>query len=319
VMISRRLIRIKLVQVLYAYFTNPGSTLEKSDRELQKSIKKAYDLYHYFILLIINIADYASERIEIAKNKKLPTYEDLHPNTRFIDNKVIFQLRNNKEFETYVNSNKLSWVNHPELIKKLYQKISESDSFMQYMKSNVIDYNADKQIIVDILSKELENWEFLYQVLEEQCIYWNDDIEFVLSMIIKTIQKFKESDNCSSLMELYKNEDDCTFGKLLLQKTILKNEEYRQIIDKYTKNWELERIALMDVLIMIIALTEIMEFPSIPVKVTLNEYIDIARFYSTHKSNEFVNGILDKIVNDFRKEQKIVKTGRGLFGEPKML
>jgi N utilization substance protein B len=120
-------------------------------------------------------------------------------------------------------------------------------------------------------------------------------------------------------MQLYKNEEDRMFGKLLLQKTILKHQEYRDIIEKYTKNWELERIALMDIIIMIVALTEIMEFPSIPVKVTLNEYIDIAKFYSTHKSNEFVNGILDKIVNDFRKENKIVKTGRGLLGEPNIL
>jgi len=314
-MISRRLIRIKLIQVLYAYFSNEGSSLDKSDKELQKSIKKAYDLYHYFILLIIKVVDYAEERIEIAGNKKLPTFDDLHPNTYFVNNKIVNQLRNCKQFENYVSTNKLNWSDSPELIKKLYQKILETDYYLRYMNSSNHDYEADKQIIIDIFTNEFEDWEYLYQLLEEQSIYWNDDIEFVVSMIIKTLQKFTESDPDPALMELYKNEEDREFGKVLLRKAILKNQEYREIINQYTKNWELERIALMDVLIMIVALTEIMEFPSIPVKVTLNEYIDIARFYSTQKSNEFVNGILDKIVIDFRKENKIVKTGRGLMGE----
>jgi N utilization substance protein B len=318
-MISRRLIRIKLIQVLYAYFTNSGSSLEKSDKELQQSIKKAYDLYHYFILLIINVADYASDRIETDRNKKLPTFSDLHPKKQIVDNKIIVQLRNSKQFENYIVLNKLSWSDNPELIKKLYQKVTEADYYLRYVNSDRPNYGSDKQIIIDIFTNEFEDWEFLYQLLEEQSIYWNDDIEFVVSMIIQTLQKFKESDSSPALMQLYKNEEDRMFGKLLLQKTILKHQEYRDIIEKYTKNWELERIALMDIIIMIVALTEIMEFPSIPVKVTLNEYIDIAKFYSTHKSNEFVNGILDKIVNDFRKENKIVKTGRGLLGEPNIL
>jgi transcription antitermination protein NusB len=314
-MISRRLIRIKLVQVLYAYFTNEGSSLDKSDRELQKSINKAYDLYHYFILLIIKVVDYAEERIEIAGNKKLPTFDDLHPNKRLIDNKVLIQLSNNRQFLNYISASKLNWSDSPDLVKKLYHKIIESDYYQYYMNSDKHDYEADKQIIINIFTNEFEDWEYLYQLLEEQSIYWNDDIEFVVSMIIKTLQKFRESDESPELMELYKNEEDREFGKLLLRKSILKHQEYRGIIDQYTKNWELERIALMDVLIMIVALTEIMEFPSIPIKVTLNEYIDIARYYSTEKSNEFVNGILDKIVIDFRKENKIIKTGRGLLGD----
>jgi len=312
-MISRRLIRIKIVQVLYAYITSEGSSIDKSDKELTMSIKKAYDLYHYLILLIINIADYAEERVEIASNKILPEYKDLHPNTRFIDNKVIAQLRNNKQFQDYISQNKISWHSYPELIKKLYYKVIEGDDYQKYMNSDSSAYKDDKQMVIDILTKELEGWDFLYQLLEEQSVYWNDDTEFVLSMVIKTIEKFKENAQNQSLMPLYKNDDDRDFGKQLLRKTALKLPEYRAMIEKYTKNWEVERIAIMDVLIMTVALSEILEFPGIPIKVTLNEYIDIARFYSTNKSNEFVNGILDKIIADLKTNNKIIKTGRGLI------
>jgi len=295
--------------------TGEGSSIDKSDKELAMSIKKAYDLYHYFILLIVNMADYAADRVEIASNKILPNYNDLHPNNRFINNKVVAQLRNSEQFQDYISKNKLSWHENPELIKKLYLKVLETPYYQEYMNSDATDYQNDKKLVLDILTNEFEGWEFLYQLLEEQSVYWNDDIEFVLSMLIKTVEKFKESSINQALMPLYKNEEDREFGKQLLRKTILKLPEYRELIEKYTQNWEVERIAIMDVLIMTIALSEIMEFPGIPVKVTLNEYIDIARFYSTHKSNEFVNGILDKIVADLRKENKIVKTGRGLLGE----
>jgi transcription antitermination factor NusB len=311
-MISRRLIRIKIVQVLYAYTSGEGSTIDKSDKELAMSIKKAYDLYHYLILLLTDMSDYAAESIEIARNKILPTYADLHPNTRFIDNKVIAQLNNNKAFIDYLSQNKISWNLYPELPKKLYQKVIDTDYYKEYMNSEAHNYQADKKLVIDIFANEFESWDFLYQLLEEQSVYWNDDIEFVLSMIIKTIEKFRET-GPSSLLPLYKNDEDRDFGKLLLRKTIIKLPEYKALIEKYTKNWEVERIAVMDILIMAIAVTELIEFPGIPVKVTLNEYIDIARYYSTHKSNEFVNGILDKIVTDLRKDNKIIKTGRGLI------
>lgn len=318
-MISRRLIRIKIVQVLYAFYTDENSTLEKSEKELQQSIKKAYDLYHYIILLIINVVEYDSERIDRLKSKILPTCDDLNPNFKFINNKLIAQLKNCDSLFNHVRNNKLSWKNHPEIIRKLYQKISESKNFQNYMNASSLTYQEDKKIIIDIFTTELEDWEPLYQLLEEDSIYWNDDIEFVISMIIKTLQHFKASTVNPELMELYKNNEDKEFAINLLRKTILNHNEYREIIDKYTKNWEIDRIAVMDVVIMEVALAEIIEFPSIPIKVTLNEYIDISRFYSTQKSNEFVNGILDKIIIDLRKENKIIKSGRGLLGDPIMI
>ncbi len=315
-MISRRLLRIKIVQVLYAFCTDENSTIEKSEKELQQSIKKSYDLYHYFILLIINVIEYAAERIDYSKNKIRPTTEDLNPNIKFINNKLIAQLRNCDSLYNYARNNNLSWQNHPEIIKNLYQKIVDSENFRKYMGIPNPDYDDDKKIILDIFYNELEGWESLYQILEEDNIYWNDDIEFVISMIIKTLQHFKSSDINPELMDLYKNDDDKEFAKNLLRKSILNHAEYNAIIDKYTKNWEIDRIAIMDLLIMEIAIAEIFEFPSIPVKVTLNEYIDISRLYSTNKSNEFVNGILDKIISDLRKENKILKIGRGLKGDP---
>lgn len=314
-MISRRLIRIKIVQVLYSYFTNDKSSLDSAEKEMHLSIKKTYDLYHYFLLLLLNVADYAQERIDIAKEKRLPTFDDLHPNTRFVDNKVIHLIRNSGEFNKYISQNKISWTEHHEIIKNLHQKITESSYFEAYMKGIEPDFETQKKLFIDIYANEFEGWELLYQIVEELSIFWNDDIEFVISMIIKSIEKFREGDKEGKLMSLYKNDEDKEFGKVLLRKSILKHDQFRTIIDQYTKNWEIERIAVMDIIIMIAALTEITEFPSIPIKVTLNEYIDIARFYSTSKSNEFVNGILDKIVIDLKKEDKIVKTGRGLLND----
>lgn len=299
---------------MYAHAANDDAAIDSSDRELNKSIKKAYDLYHFIILLVVNVADYAADRIELGRNKNITTHEDLNPNTRFINNKVIDQLRNNKQLGLYISTARFNWNDFPEVIKKLYAKVTESEYFKEYMASETNDYEADKNLVLDILTNELEDWEFLYQTLEEEDIFWNDDLEFVVSMIIKTVEKFKEASFIQQLMPLYKNDEDRDYGKTLFRKTILKHHEYRELINNYTKNWDLERIAVMDVLIMVVALTEIMEFSSIPIKVTLNEFIDIARFYSTEKSHEFVNGILDQIVIDLTKENKIFKTGRGLLG-----
>jgi transcription antitermination protein NusB len=313
-MISRRLIRIKIVQVLYSHISSDDSTLLSTEKEYHLSIKKTYDLYHYFLFLLVKVADYANDRIDIARNKILATSEDINPNTRFVENAIIHMLRDSHSLTMYIRESKLSWADNPEIIKKLYQKITEADYYQRYMGNASNDFNSDKELLINIFTQEFEGWELLYQLLEEQSIFWNDDIEFVLGMILNTIEHFRENGLEAKLMPLYKNDEDRDFGTKLLRKSVLNYQEYRTLIDKHTKNWEIERIAAMDILIMVLAITEIMEFPSIPVKVTLNEYIDIARFYSTAKSNEFVNGILDKIVIDLQNENKIVKTGRGLMG-----
>jgi N utilization substance protein B len=313
-MISRRLIRVKIMQVVYAWLNDESSDLNRTEKSLWFNIDKTYDLYHYLMALLLEVRKYAKDKITIASNKILPTYEDLHPNTRFIDNRVLLQLNENTSLLQHIGRKKLSWADHDEVIRKLYHTILASDYYKKYMESPEISYADEKQFVVDILTNEFENLELMYHVLEEQNIFWNDDIEFVISMILRTIDRFKESrPDGGSMLPLFKNEDDREFAKTLVRKTILKYDEYKALIDKHTRNWEIDRIALMDILLMVMAIAEMVEFPEIPVKVTLNEYIELAKFYSTNKSNEFINGILDKIIVELKDEKKIVKTGRGLI------
>jgi N utilization substance protein B len=313
-MISRRLLRVKILQILYAKHNTQNKSLDQYEKELFFSINKTYDLYHYFLQLLIELAKHAEYRIEAAKEKLRPTYEDLHPNKRFIENSIIQQLKKNLHFCKYISENKISWNNYPELIKNLHQKIKNQDYYNQFIISPGNSYKKDKELVLSILEKEFSSSESLYNTLEEINIFWNDDVDFVLSMVIKTIKGFNEKDKKEKLlMPLFKNEDDKEYVKKLFRKTILNQDEYNKLIKKHTQNWEFERIAIMDILIMQMALAEVIEFPSIPVKVSLNEYIEIAKDYSTVHSNTFINGILDNIIQTLKKENKIIKTGRGLI------
>ena len=315
-MVSRRLLRIKTLQICYAYLKSSEKSIDQAEKELFFSIQKSYDLYHYLILLILDVVDFAESRIELAKQKRMLTPEDINPNTKFIDNKLIELLNNNLELKKYLNDQKLSWVNYPELIKNLYNEIRESELYKNYMLSDSNGFNEDKKFISDIFSKIIINYEPLYQNLEEQSIFWNDDIEFVIGMIIKSFRSFKaSSDENVKLMPLFKNEEDKDFVKRLFRKTILNHKENEKLISKFIKNWDVERVAFMDIIVMSLAVTEIIEFSEIPVKVSLDEYIEIAKFYSTQKSNIFINGILDKMVEYLKKEGKIKKAGRGLINE----
>ncbi len=315
-MVSRRLLRVKVLQICYAYLKSGDQAISQAEKELFFSIQKSYDLYHYLLLLVIDIAHYAESRIDLAKQKKMPIYEDLNPNTKFIDNRLIKRLKENEDLKKYLNDNKLSWVNHPELIKKIYNQLKESELFDKYMNSGVNGFNEDKKFITDIYAKIIVNSEDLYQILEEQSIFWNDDVDFVIGMIIKTFRTFKaKSAGEESLMPLFKDDEDRDFVKKLFRKSLLNHKENEQLISKFIKNWDVERVAYMDIVVMSIAITEMIEFNEIPVKVSLDEYIEIAKFYSTEKSNVFINGILDKLVEHLKKEGKIQKVGRGLIGE----
>ena len=315
-MVSRRLLRIKTLQICYAYLKSSEQSINQSEKELFFSIQKSYDLYHYLLLLVIDIVNYADSRIELARKKKMPTYEDLNPNTKFVDNKLVKQLIDNLDLKKYLNEQKLSWANYPELVKNLYSEIRETELYQSYMSSNTKGFNEDKKFIIDIYSKIIVNHEPLFQNLEEQSIFWNDDVEFVIGMIIKSFRSFKAtSDENVGLMPLYKNDEDKDFVKRLYRKAILNHKEYEELISKFIKNWDVERVAFMDIVVMSLAIAEMVEFPEIPIKVSLDEYIEIAKFYSTQKSNVFINGILDKLVDHLKKEGKIKKIGRGLIGE----
>ena len=305
-----------MLQVLYAYYSSEERSINNTEKELFFCIHKTYDLYHYLLALVIEIADYAETRIELKRNKHQPTQEDLHPNIKFVSNLFIQQLRENRQLTAYLNQTKLSWVNHPELIKELYLIVTESEIYQEYVSSETRSFMDDRKFIEKIFNKIFLVSEELYEVLEEQSIYWNDDIEFVISVIIKTTKRFNETtDSGQHLMPLYKDEEDREFARDLLRKSLINHDELQALIKVHSSNWDVERIAFMDILMMQMAITEFLYFPSIPTKVTMNEYIELSKFYSTEKSRNFINGILDKTLKDLKKEGKINKAGRGLVGE----
>jgi N utilization substance protein B len=299
---------------LYARFSSSDVATTKSEKDLEFSIQKAYDLYYYLLLLLTAIKRYAESRIDLAKNKIRPTHEDLHPNTRFIDNRLIRQIEDSAAFNAYLSERKLSWVNHPELIKSLYRKLTAAEYYIAYMDAPVGSYEADRELLVDFFSGELEDHELFFQIMEEQSIFWNDDIDLVVSIVVKTIRAMSAEQGIK-LLPMYKSDDDREFACTLLRASIQNHSEYEKLIDESTDNWDIERIALTDKLIMHMAINEFIEFPSIPIKVTFDEYLEVSKYYSTPKSSVFINGLLDKISANLIEAGKIVKIGRGLITE----
>ena len=315
-MISRRLLRIKALMALYAFNRRDDNDLVLAEKELLFSIGKTYDLYHYILLLIVELADVTGEKIDIALRKRMPSPEDLDPNRRFSNNLFIKQLRDNSDLKKYLLSKKISWANHKEIPRTLYNKMQKWEPYIEYMNAGKSSYNADKKIISRLVTEFFVASDDLHTGFEEQSIFWNDDLEYVAAMIEKTFRKFKNEPGYQApLMPLYRNDDDEQYVKELFRKVVLRTNECSELIDRNTTNWEVERIALMDILVMQMAITEIIEFPEIPVKVTLNEYIEIAKYYCTSKSSTFVNGILDKVVREMREKGTLLKTGRGLIGD----
>ena len=301
---------------LYAFNRREDENLNRAETELMFSIEKTYDLYHYLLLLVLEVADIAGEKIDQALQKRMPTESDLNPQKWFINNRVIVQLRDNLAFKTYISTKKLSWVNYSNIPRLLYNKMIAWDVYDEFMRLEDHNYASDKKFIIKLITDLYSNSEDLQSNLEEQSIYWNDDMEYISAMIEKTLKKFKpESGEKTPLMPLYKNEEDQEFVKILFRKAILNSKKCSELIDKNTTNWDVYRIALMDILVMQLAITEVLEFPEIPVKVSLNEYIEIAKYYCTSKSSTFVNGILDNIVKEIRETGLLNKFGRGLVGE----
>ena len=310
-MINRVLIRIKVVQILYAYYKGDGNSLPVAEKELFFSIEKTYDLYFHLLALSVEITRYAALRIDAKRNKFRPSPEDLNPNTCFIDNKFIAQLTKNESLNEYLKKKKLTWGNDGDIVKELYEEIISTEFYAEYMNQASESYADDKELWRKIYKKVILTSEGLDNSIEEQSIYWTDDIEIVISFIIKTIKRFEEnSGKQQELLPMFKEEEDAEFARKLLRSILSNNVEYRKIIDRYTKNWELDRIAFMDIVIMEVALAELMNFPTIPVNVTFNEYIEISKMYSTDKSSTFINGVLDKIVNELKKDNKLIKVVR---------
>ena len=315
-MFSRRLLRIKVFQTLYAYHNVEDKNYASTEKELLHSINKSYELYHMLLLLILDVVNYAGSKIEMAKQKKIPTEADLNPNTRLIDNLLVSQLGANDDLRKYLDKRSLSWVQYPELIKNLFLFFTESDLYGSYMEETEQVYKNDKKLVERFYSDVVMNFEDLYLNLEEQSIYWISDVDFVINMIVKTLKKFTEDEpGGGPLMPMFKDKEDEDYARNLLRKTIMNEEPYLEMVRASANNWELERIAFTDSLILQLAISEAIEFSSIPTKVTINEFLEIAKLYSTQKSSQFINGILDNIFVGLKKEGKIKKSGRGLIGE----
>lgn len=307
-MINRVLIRLKVIQLVYAYYQNGSKNLDAAEKELFFSLSKAYDLYNYLLLLMIAVTNYAQKRIEAGKAKLAPTPEELNPNMKFVENAFIAQLEVNKQLMDYVEHQKRSWVNEEDFVKSFYEKLLASDIYKEYMANEERSYAADRELWRKLYKTFIYNNEQLDELLEEQSLYWNDDKHVIDTFVLKTIKRFAPENGANqALLPEFKDDEDREFARRLFRRTILNCDYYRHLISENTRNWDLDRVAFMDVVIMQCALAELLSFPNIPVSVTLNEYVDIAKIYSTHKSGSFVNGTLDGIVKELKKENKLTK------------
>ncbi|MDD6890601.1 MAG: transcription antitermination factor NusB [Bacteroidales bacterium] len=312
-MINRVLIRLKIVQIIYAYYQNGGKNLDTAEKELFFSMSKAYDLYNYLLLLMVEVTKYANKRLEAGKHKLAPTKEELCPNTKFVDNLFAAQLASNRQLRDFTESQKKTWENEADCIKALAEQIFESDIYKEYMADESTSYEEDREVWRKIYKNILSNNARLDEVLEDQSLYWNDDKEIVDTFVLKTIKRFDpKNGEKQELLPEFKDEEDKDFARRLFRRAILNADYYRHLIGQNSKNWDLSRVALMDVIIMQIALAEILTFPNIPVSVSLNEYVEIAKLYSTPKSGSYINGTLDGIVKQLVKENKLDKDVKDL-------
>lgn len=312
-MLSRRQLRIKAIKALYAHLKSESDNMIVSEKNMMAAIDKTYDLYFQMMELPVELARYAQQRQEIAKQKKLPTHEDLNPNTRFVDNAAIRKIADSDTINDRLAARKLGWGQSPELIRTLYNQLVATDYYQAYMAAPESSFKADVELLCTFFERELQECPLLDEVLEEQSILWSDDLGFVLTLVIRTLSNMRQSHQDVKMLPEFKSEEDVEFVKLLFEKTLINYNDRLSYIERFTRNWDVERIVFMDNLIMGTAITELITFPSIPVKVTLDEYIDIAKFYSTPGSSTFINGVLDKIVEALKEEGKLKKSGRGLI------
>lgn len=308
-MINRILLRIKVIQILYSYYKGEGLSAEDAEKELFVSIDRTYDLYFYLLQLVVEVTNYAERKIEAGKSKITATFAERNPQTKFVENKFALQLGQNLMLKDYVENHNISWEGHEEMIKELFEKISESDVYAEYMESPESSYEKDKELWRSIFKRVIPVDEGLGRELEEISIYWNDDADTVVSFIIKTIKQFEEeAGENQRLQPMFKDDEDKEFVGDLLKNAIYHASDYRALVDKHIgRNWEIDRLAFMDMVIILAALSELHSFPNIPINVTMNEFIEITKNYSTPKSHIFVNGILDSIVKELKESKKLIK------------
>ena len=307
-MINRVLIRLKVVQIVYAYYKNSGKSLKATEDEVFFSLSKAYDLYLHLLLLMPAVTHYAEDRIAFNSTKLCPTESDLNPNLKFVNNRFVAQLRCNEQLTKFAEKSKLDWVNYSDFLRRLLDTIIESDIYKEYMASATDSYEEDRELWRKLYKNFVFNNEELDTLLEELSLYWNDDKAIVDTFVLKTIKRFDEKEGAlQKLLPEYKDDEDIEYAHKLIKATIQNADEYRTMMSDSSKNWDMSRLAFMDVIIMQTALAEITTFPQIPLSVTLNEYVEIAKYYSTPKSSSFINGLLDTITKKLKNENIINK------------
>lgn len=314
-MLNRRHLRVKVLQSLYAYFQSHNQDLARGEREMMHGVEKIFDMYLYQLMFLKEIAGQEEAIIEENKVKHLPSSEDLNPNTRILENRCLAMISGHSGLQKLAAERGINWQGEREIVRKLLQMVKQQSYYREYSGSEDTSLEADTAFVTRMIKKNILSFEPLHAFYEEKSIYWIDDWELVNKMLIRTIKNAQESGENLRLMELFKDPTDKEFAVELFRRAILNREEFGRIISAKTKNWDVERIALMDMIIMEMALTEILKFPQIPVKVSLNEYIELSKMYSTPKSKVFVNGILDKLVDEFVREKKINKHASGLDNE----
>ncbi len=309
-MINRVLIRAKVVQMLYAYMVSKDSmTLTTAKKELTKSLDKSYELYNALLKLMIELTDVQDLRLDEAKHKFLPTEEDLNPNMRFVENEFVKRLRVDQTLADFVDDKKINWRDDELFVRLLLDKILRSEEYQEYMEMPKTSLVRDGEVWYQLMKKVVLPDENLLEHLQSMSVYYtDDDLQIMGQFVIKTIRRF-EDEEAQPILPQYKNDDDSKFGEQLFSKAVAEMEENNSYIDQFvkTEKWDVERIALMDRVVMCTALTEIRNYPSIPVNVSLNEYIELAKDYSTPRSGQFVNGILNAVVNKLRADKVIIK------------
>jgi N utilization substance protein B len=312
-MINRRHIRVKVMQSVYAMLQSHNDDIIREEKFLKHSVLKMFDLYVLNIQLLVEIQKLAAKKMALSKKKILATASDLKPNTKFIDNKVINTIAESVSVESYLGLNSLNnWEENSEYVRIIFEELQKSDLYKKYLATEEDSFKVDKAFVVDFFKEIIAPNEKLAEYYEDKMISWVDDIPFVNTWVVKTLSKQKAS-GLFVLGSLYKDKDDEDFVSNLFRKTVLKQAEYEKEIADKTPNWETDRIAEIDMILIKMAITEFINFPSIPTRVTINEYIEVSKDYSTSKSSYFINGVLDKISKEFIADKKIVKIGRGLI------
>jgi len=313
-MLNRRHLRIKVLQILYAFFQSKEIDVVKAQNELLLSVERMYDLYLYLLLTIPELKRAAEINNENRKNKLRPNESDLLPNLKWVENSLVLKIEESAELNKVSSARKVNWLGaeNQEIFRKMYLQVKDSETYFEFMENGLKDFEEDKKFALALFKNEIINSEFLHNYIEDKSIYWLDDIDLCCSMALKTL-KTAAPDKEISILSLYKEDDDeKEFILNLCRNTIEMDVENEKLIEILAVNWEVDRIAKMDVLLLKMALVELQTCSSIPTKVTMNEYIEISKFYSTPKSNLFINGILDKAISQLTKEKKIKKSGRGL-------